>query len=1098
MTSSRRAIAVATALISLSVASLAAQIDARMLRQPAVSATQIAFAYAGDIWITGLSGGTAQRLSSPAGEESFPRFSPDGREIAFTGDYDGNQDIYVMPTQGGIPRRITYDPAPDRMLGWYPDGQSILFASSRASGTDRFFQLYKVSRNGGLPEKLPVPYGEFGEISPDGQWLAYMPQTQDFRNWKRYRGGWASHLWLFNLKTSEWRNISTTDANDAQPMWHGHTLYFLSDRGAAERANIWAYDLDKATVRQVTHFTDYDIHFPSGGPSDIVFEKGGRLFLMGFDNEQAREVPVQVVTDLALLKPRLDSVGDLVQTTGISPTGKRAVLQVRGDVFTLPAEHGPPLDLTRSSGVAERFPAWSPDGKEIAYWSDRSGEYQLTVRPADGSGSETQLTKYGPGFRYNISWSPDGKKLAFIDQAMTISIFDRVTGRTTAVDKALYYAEGALEAFTPHWSSDSRWLAYQRDLPVTQHNAIFLYDVTSATRTQVTSGFYNDNSPVFDPSGKYLYFLTDRSFDPIYAAVDATWIYANPTTIAAVPLRRDVPSPLAPRDDEEGGGAALAKEKADSARVDSAKAKADTASHASAKPVLIDLDGFERRLVILPPPAGNYADLSAAVGKVIYRRLPRAGSSSGEKSAALYWDLQDRSEQTILDNAGGITLSANGEKLLVAQGDKLAIVDAAKGQKFEHPLATSALTTQVDPRAEWQQIFNDVWRMERDFFYDPHMHGVDWAAERTDYQKLIDASVTRWDVDWVLGELIGELSSSHTYHGGGDVPAVRHVGVGLLGVDWSLENGAYRIKHIVDGAAWDNEVRSPLLEPGLTVHEGDYLLAVNGAPVDVSLDPAAAFQGLANQTVQLTVNSTPSLAGAHTILVHTLASEGRLRNLAWIEANRRRVDEATKGRVGYIYVPSTGVDGQTELVRQFLAQFGKEGLIIDERFNSGGQIPDRFVELLNRQPLAFFAERDGPSWQMPQQANFGPKVMLINGWSGSGGDAFPTYFREMKLGPLVGERTWGGLIGISGVPGLIDGGTFTVPTFRQYNADGKWFAEGHGVDPDVVVPDDPSQMVKGVDPQLEAAIQEVIKELQEHPYKAPPRPPYQNRTAGKP
>jgi tricorn protease len=483
---------------------------------------------------------------------------------------------------------------------------------------------------------------------------------------------------------------------------------------------------------------------------------------------------------------------------------------------------------------------------------------------------------------------------------------------------------------------------------------------------------------------------------------------------------------------------------------------------------------------------------------VIYRRLPRAGSAE-KKSPVLYWDLKDRSEQTILDDADGIDLSANGEKLLVGKDDKLAIVDAAKAQKFEKPLATASLNMQVEPKAEWQQIFNDVWRMERDFFYDPHMHGVNWAAARADYQKLLDASVTRWDVDWVIGELIGELSASHTYHGGGDMQASRHVGVGLLGVDWSLENGAYRIKHIVDGAAWDNEVRSPLRDPGLKVREGDYVLAVNGAAIDVTQDPDAAFDGLADQTVLLTVNSTPSMTGAHTILVHTLASEGRLRNLAWIEANRRRVDEATKGRVGYIYVPSTGVDGQTELVRQFLAQFGKEALIIDERFNSGGQIPDRFIELLNRQPLAFFATRDGQDWQWPQQASFGPKVMLINGWSGSGGDAFPTYFREAKLGPLIGERTWGGLIGISGVPGLIDGGSFTVPTFRQYNADGQWFAEGHGVDPDIVVADDPSQMVKGVDPQLEAAIQEVTKELQQHPYTAPKRPPYQNRTPqGKP
>ena len=1085
---SRTALAGALALALPVVCS--AQIDARMLRQPDVSATQIAFVYAGDVWVVPKAGGVASRLSSPAGEESFPRFSPDGKEIAFTGDYDGNQDIYVMPAGGGVPRRITHHPYPDRVLGWYPDGQSILFASPMASGTNRFFQLYRVSKDGGLPEKLPVPYGEFGAVSADGQWLAYMPQTQDFRNWKRYRGGWASHLWLFNLKTGEWRNISTGDSNDGQPMWHGRTLYFLSDRDASERANIWAYDLDKGTAREVTHYTDYDIHFPAGGAADIVFEKGGRLYLLDLGTEQAREVPVQVETDLATLKPRLDSVGRMIQDAGISPTGKRAVFQARGDLFTVPAEHGPAFDLTRTSGAMERFPAWSPDGKWIAYWSDRSGEYELTIRPAEGPGPEEQLTHYGPGFRYHLAWSPDGKKLAFIDQTMTISIFDRDKKVTTTVDKAFYYYEGALEGFAPHWSADSRWLAYQRDLPATQHNAIFLFDTRTGTKSQVTSGFYNDYAPVFDPDGKYLYFLTDRHFDPVYSSLDDTWIYPNATDIAVVPLRTDVPSPLAPRDDEENAAPAASaasapKTKADSVKADTVKA-----------PVNVDLAGFEDRVVLLPVEAGNYGDLNAVSDKVIYRRLTRAGAAADDKKTPLlFWDLKDRKEQTILDDADGASLSADGKKLLVASDGKYAVVDVAAGQKFEKPLATAGLTMMVDPRAEWQQLFNDAWRFDRDFFYDPHLHGVDWNAVKASYQKLIDWAVTRWDVDWVIGEMEGELSSSHTYHGGGDMQQPGRRGVGLLGVDWSLENGAYRIRHIVNGAPWDDEVRSPLEAPGVNVREGDYVLAVNGVPIDVHQDPWAAFDGLADQTVQLTVNSQPTLTGARQVLVKTIASEGRLRNLEWIEANRKHVDEATHGRVGYIYVPSTGVDGQTELVRQFLAQYGKDGLIIDERFNSGGQIPDRFVELLNRIPLAYYAVRDGQDWQWPPQAHFGPKVMLINGWSGSGGDAFPTFFRETKLGPLVGERTWGGLIGISGAPGMIDNGGITIPTFRQYNADGKWFAEGHGVDPDITVVDDPSKMAKGGDPQLDAGIQEVLKELSEHPYVKPPRPPYQDRTA---
>ena len=1071
--------------------SLNAQIDARLLRQADVSATQIAFVYAGDIWLAPKAGGIAVRLSSPRGEESFPRFSPDGKELAFTGDYDGNQDIYVMSAGGGVPRRITHHPGPDRMLEWYPDGQSILFASGMESGRDRFNQLYRVGKAGGLPVKLPVPYGEFGAISEDGQWLAYMPQSQEFRTWKRYRGGWASRIWLFNLRTGDAKAVSTTAANDAHPMWHGHTLYFLSDRDAAMRANIWAYQVDSGTVRAVTTFSDYDIHFPAIGPSDLVFEQAGKLWLLDLATERAHEVPIQVVTDEATLKPQVDSVAGLIQDAWISPTGKRALFMARGDVFTVPAEHGPVFDLTATAGVAERSPTWSPDGRTLAYWSDRSGEYNLMLRSADGTGAEEQVTTLGAGFRYTPFWSPDSRKLAFIDQAMTIWIYDRDTKKVVRVDKALGFYEGALEGFRPSWSGDSRWLAYTRDLD-NLHTAIFLFDTKSGSARQVTSGFYNDNQPAFDPDGKYLYYTSDRTFEPVYSDVDNTWIYPNSTRIVAVPLRGDVPSPLAARDDEEPapaadtgaahGGAAAAK-----------PAPRDSAAKTPA-PVAIDLDGFETRGVILPPAAGNFADLQAVSGKVVFRRPPRTGSAD-QKTPLMAYDLKDRKEKTILDDANGALVSADGKKVLVRQGRRWAIIDLKADQKIETPLRTAELAMSVDPRAEWRQIFNDVWRFERDYFYDPNMHGVDWNAMRTQYGRLLEDAVTRWDVNFVIGDLISELNSSHTYRGGGDLETAPRRGVGLLGVDWSLENGAYRIKRVLDGAPWDGEVRSPLSASGINVKAGDYVLAVNGVPLDTTQDPWAAFDGLAGKTVRLTVNSRPVRDGARDILVTTLDDDSRLRYLAWVEANRRRVDEATQGRVGYVYVPSTGIDGQTELVRQTLAQVGKTGLIVDERWNCGGQIPDRFIELLNRPALAYYAVRDGQDWQWPRNALIGPKVMLINGWSGSGGDAFPAFFREAKIGPLIGTRTWGGIIGISGVPGLIDGGGVTVPTFRQYDPRGKWFAEGHGVDPDIEVPDDEGQLAKGTDPQLERAIQEVLKAIQAAGPLAPKRPAYENRAA---
>ena len=1068
---------------------LSGQIDARLLRQPDVSATQIAFLYAGDVWVVPKTGGVAHRLSSSRGDELFPRFSPDGQLIAFTGDYDGNEDIYVMPAVGGVPTRVTHHPAPDRMLGWYPDGRSILFASPMESGRDRYFQLYRVSKDGGLPVKLPVPYGEFGAISPDGKWLAYVPQTQDFRTWKRYRGGWNSRIWLYNLETGASKQAAPSDANNSQPMWHGRTLYLLSDRGAGQRANIWAYALDTDSVRQVTHFTDYDIHFPAIGPADIVFEAGGQLYLLDLATQQSHPVRVQVVTDLSTVKPHLDSVGTRITGVGLSPSGKRAVFEARGDLFTVPAENGPVLNLTRTPGVAERTPAWSPDGKLIAYWSDRTGDYQLMVRAADGAGAEEQLTSFGPGFRYRPYWSPDAKRLAFIDQTMTIWVVERESKRATKVDKGLFMYHGELTGVRLAWSADSRWLAYARDLENRNH-AIFVFDLKTGGRTQVTAGYYNDAAPVFDPEGKYLYFLTNRSLAPIYSDLDNTWIYPNATQIAAVPLRRDNTGPLAPQDDEEAA-------KGDSVKPDSTAAKAAAKGQATA--VEIDLAGFESRVVILPPEPGNYAELGAAPGKVVFRRRPRTGASD-KKSPVGYWDLKDRKEELVLDDASATVLSADGQKLLVAQQQppqppRFAIVDLKPGQKFDKPLRTAELVTLVDPRAEWRQIFNDVWRFERDYFYDPGMHGVDWNAERARYAKLLDAAVTRSDVNFAIGELIAELSASHTYRGGGDEEMAPHRGIGLLGVDWALENGAYRIKHIVEGAPWDAEVRSPLRAPGVDVKEGDYVLAVNGLRLDPALDPWAAFDGLAEQTVKLLVNSRPALEGARTVLVKTLAEEGRLRYLAWIEANRRHVDEVTKGRVGYVYVPSTGLDGQTELVRQFAAQIDKAGLIVDERFNSGGQIPDRFVELLNRPPFAYYAVRDGTDWQWPPAAVVGPKVMLINGWSGSGGDAFPTFFREAKLGPLLGERTWGGIIGITGVPGLIDGGFVTVPTFRQYDPQGKWFAEGHGVDPDIPVVEDPAQLAKGVDQQLEAGIQEVVRLLGQRPVATPKRPPYENRTA---
>ncbi|MCH7397833.1 PDZ domain-containing protein [Belliella sp. DSM 107340] len=1065
-----------------------AQLDARLMQHPDVSETHIVFCYGDDIWILPKDGGTASRLTSPEGPEMYPKFSPDGSKIAFTANYNGNYDVYVIPTTGGIPKRLTYHGMSDLVLGWTPDGKSILFSSGRESGKERFSQFYTISVDGGLAEKLPIPYGEFASFSGDGKHIAYTDRSRVNRNWKRYRGGTAPDITVFNLENFETDNITSNDANDELPMWIGEAIYFMSDQGPEGRNNLWKYDLNTKTQERLTEFKDFDITFPSNSEKEIVFEAGGKLHLYDISSGNTKEVAVQVISDQKALMPVLKNASGDIQSASISPDGKRVLVSARGDVFNLPAVDGFVVNETSSSGVAERYPAWSPNGKYLAYWTDASGEYQLALKDLENK-STKELTSFKNGFYYNIYWSPDSKKIVTINQAMEVLLVDAVTGSVKTIDKGKYMFEGNLQGFEVNWSPDSRYLVYSMSKENRATSAIYLYDLGNSKVNQITSGFYSDNSPVFSEDGKYVFFTTNRTFNPIYSDLDNTFIYPNTTKIAVGTVAKSVPSIIALKNDAQE-----VKKEDDDSKKDEEGKKADKEKDKKPEKINFEVEGFENRLEMLDVPAGNIVSLASVDGKLLFLRYPNSGSASDVKTKLEFFDFKEEETKTIIESINGFQLAANGKKLLVSARGQMAVIDPAPGQKLDKQVPTKDMMISVVPAEEWKQIFNEVWRLERDYFYDPTMHGVDWESMKTKYGALVAQANSRRDVNNIIGNLIAELNASHTYVSGGSMESAENINVGYLGADFSFENNAYRIKKIVAGAPWDLEVRSPLQKPGVDVKEGDYILEVNGVALDSEKSIFAALQGLANKTVQLTVNNQPNLTGAKKVLVKPLSSEARLRNLAWINGFRERVEEATDGKIGYIFVPSTGVDGQNELFRQFYGQMNKEGFIIDERFNNGGQIPDRFVELLDRGPLAFWAVRDGEDWAWPPSGNFGPKVMLINGFSGSGGDAFPDYFRKREIGPLIGTRTWGGLIGISGAPALIDGGSVTVPTFRMYDPDGTWFKEGHGVDPDIEVVEDFGSLAKGKDAQLEAAIQEVMRLLNsKDAFSKPKRPAYEKR-----
>lgn len=1071
--------------------------DALMLRFPDVSADMIVFVYAGDLWIVPKEGGLARQLSSPQGEEIFPKFSPDGQWIAFSGNYDGNTDVYLMLAVGGSPKRLTHHPGPDLVVEWYPDGKNVLYRSQMQSPSYRFNRFFKQPAGGGMPETLPLPYGELASFSPDGKRMAFQFISREFRTWKRYRGGMASDLWLYDFLKNTSEKITDFEGTDALPMWHQNTIYFLSDRDELKKLNIWAYDLSTKKTRQVTKFTEYDVKWPSIGPDSIIFENGGKLHILDLKSGTSKPVSIKVPADLPEVRSQLKDCSKTIESFSLSPSGKRALFGARGEIFTVPEKHGSVRNLTNTSGMAERYPAWSPDGKYIAYFSDRTLEYELYLCSSDGKGKEQQVTKGSTCYHFGPAWSPDSKKIAFLDKTSSLYILDIADGKPKFVDK-----DDVTYILDYTWSPDSLWLAYSKKMENGQ-GAIMVYDVEQNKIHQLTSGYYADFSPVFDPEGKYLFFYSNRTFSPIYGDMDDTWIYPNTTDVYAVTLGKDIESPLAPKSDEEKveekKEEKAEKEKGEEKKKPEQKPEKEEKKEEKPAPIRIDFEGIEKRVIKLPVEAGNVGPLRAVKGKVVYARFPVAGAAKpGVPAGTLaYFDLSELEEKTVLSGVDTYDLSADGKKVLYKSKNTWGIIDLAPNKKVgDGALAINKLQTWINPREEWTQIFNEAWRIERDFFYAPNMHGIDWKAIKMRYEAMLPHVVDREDLNYVIGEMIAELNVSHSYIGGGDIEQPRMIPVGLLGCDFELDNekNAFRITKIYEGAPWDAEVRSPLLEPGVDVKEGEYLLAVNGQTLDTSRDIWAAFQGLANEVVTLTINSTADRTGARDILVKPLSNELRLRNLAWIESNRKKVEKATNGRVGYIYVPDTSITGQNELVRQFIPQHRLDGLIIDERFNSGGQASDRFIEMMNRPLYVYAARRDQGDITIPFLSHVGPKVMVINEWAGSGGDAFPHFFRKAKLGPIIGKRTWGGLVGISGNPQLIDGGFISAPNLAIWNPDGYWDVEGHGVDPDIEVENAPHDMAAGKDPQLEKAIAVTLELLEKNPPKKPKRPAYPDRS----
>ena len=1093
----KRNLLIFSMLLALGTLSMQAQNEAKMLRFPAIHGNQVVFSYAGDLYTVDINGGVARQLTNdPDGFEIFARFSPDGKNIAFTGQYDGNTEVYVMPSEGGEPQRVTYtatldrDDLSDRMgpnnivMTW-KDNENIVYRSRRITWDDFVGQLFVANINGGLGEQLPFAEGGWISYSPDGQKIAFNRVMREFRTWKYYRGGMADDVWIFDFNTKELTNITNNDAQDIFPMWAGNKVYFCSDRDRT--MNIFCYNLDNKQLTKVTDYTYYDVKYPSLGDNDIVYENGGELYRLSLKDNSIHPILVQIIGDGISSRTKYVDASKFITSGDVSPDGKRIVLGARGDVWTLPVESGITRNLTKSDGVHDRNVAWSPDGEYIAYISDRTGNDELYIQKQDGKEEAIQLTDpklVSETYKYQPSWSPDSKKITWYDKMNRLMMVDVASKKVTEVAKS---QDGEMRDFT--WSPDSKWIAYS-DNNMSEFSRIFIYNVDTQKAEPVTDTWFNSSNPTFDKNGKYLYFTSERDFNPNYSSIEWNFSYDEMSRIYIITLQKDTPSPFLTKNDEVTVDKGDAKEEK-SGKSDKGKDKKKDSKKEDDKSIKIDFEGIMSRVIPLPDlNTAYYYDLNAVENGLYYM-------SWGNRGGGLYfYDLEEK-EATKIGDFNDYYLTPDGKKMVVRKRWNIAVINAPKREVkgIDEPIDLSNMKKWVNLHEEWAQIYTEAWRQMRDFFYAPNMHGNDWSAIHDKYAVLIPYCGDRDDVNYLIGEMIGELNIGHAYTGGGDRDPVRRLKLGLLGAELERDgSGYYKINKILKGESWNDATISPLTEIGVNAKEGDYIVAVDGVSTKDMTNIYEALIDKAGKAVLISLNSKASENGARDVVVTPIASENSLYYYNMVQNNIEKVSKATNGQVGYIHIPDMGPEGLNEFVKYFYPQLTKKALIIDDRGNGGGNVSPMIIERLRREASMWTVTRNGSAAEIkPNQMMNGPKVLLFNKYSASDGDLFPWQFKHYKIGTTIGTRSWGGVVGIRGSLPFIDGGTLNRPEFAPFDQNGNWIIEGHGVDPDIVIDNNPYDEFNGVDAQLDKAIEVILEQMKDWP-EAPAIPEWPDKT----